>query len=462
MPEQTTNDTGEANFDLGMANMEPSAYRLSFLAEGFEKEGGRSVTAGSEVLVSPRTWLVGTKPDGDFCYVKLNSPRTVAFLAVDPHLNPISVDHLKLKIAERRFVSVLVQKPDGNYAYQSVLKEIPADEEEIAISEKGLVWPLKTAQPGDFAARLYDDHNDLVADVRYSVAGSGNESRALEKNAELTAKLSKPEYMPGEDVEVEITAPYTGAGLLTIERDKVYAQAWFEAKTTTSVQKIRLPKDFEGNGYLNVAFVRALDSKEIYMSPLSYAVLPFKVNEEARHTHLTITVPKVAQPGESLPMTISASRPTQAIVYAVDEGILQVAGYPLPDPLGYFFRKQALEVGTRQTVDLILPEYDIVKELAAPGGDADEDALAHHLNPFKRKHDAPVAYWSGVVDIGPQAKTFTYRVPDYFAGTIRVMVVANTVDAVGSDQATTQVRGHSSSVPTCRRLSRPAMMSTSA
>jgi len=86
------------------------------------------------------------------------------------------------------------------------------------------------------------------------------------KNAELTAKLSKAEYLPGEEIEVEITAPYTGAGLLTIERDKVYAHAWFQAKTTSSVQKIRLPKDFEGNGYLNVAFVRALDSREIYMS----------------------------------------------------------------------------------------------------------------------------------------------------------------------------------------------------
>ena len=441
LPDQTTSDAGEATFDLGMANLEPSAYRLSFLAEGFEKEGGRSVTAGTEVLVSPRAWLVGVKPDGDFSYVHLGSQRVAQFLAVDSRLKPVSVEHLKLKLAERRYVSVLVQKPNGNYGYESVLKEIPVSEEELAIPDKGLAWPLKTAQPGDFAARLYDDHGDLVADVRYSVAGTGNISRSLEKNAELTAKLSKAEYLPGEEIEVEITAPYTGAGLLTIERDKVYAHAWFQAKTTSSVQKIRLPKDFEGNGYLNVAFVRALDSREIYMSPLSYTVLPFKVNQEARHTHITIDVPKVARPGEPLQMTVSASRPTQAVVYAVDEGILQVARYTLPDPLGYFFRKQALEVGTRQTVDLVLPEYSIVKELAAAGGDADDDALAHHLNPFKRKHDAPVAYWSGIVEIGPKAKTFTYNVPDYFAGTIHVMVVTNTANAVGSEQAKTQVRG---------------------
>jgi uncharacterized protein YfaS (alpha-2-macroglobulin family) len=441
LPDQTTNDSGDATFDLKMATLEPSAYRLSFFAQGFEKEGGRSVAAGAEVLVSPRAWLVGYKPDGDFSYVKLNSRRTVKFIAVDSHLALTSVEHLTLKLSELRYVSVLVQEPNGNYAYESVLKEIPSGEQELAISDKGLDWPLVTAQPGDFAARLYDDHGDLVADVRYSVVGEGNVTRSLEKNAELTAKLSKPEYLPGEEIEVEITAPYTGAGLLTIERDKVYAHAWFKAKTTSSVQKIRLPAGFEGNGYLNVAFVRALDSREIYMSPLSYAVLPFKVNQEARHTHITIDVPKVARPGESLPMTISASRPTQAVVYAVDEGILQVANYSLPDPLGWFFRKQALEVGTRQTVDLILPEYSLTRQVAAPGGGDSGDALAHHLNPFKRKHDAPVAFWSSIVDIGPQPKTFFYPVPDYFSGAVRVMVVANTPDAVGSEQAKTQVRG---------------------
>ncbi|HUB67499.1 MAG TPA: alpha-2-macroglobulin [Candidatus Methylacidiphilales bacterium] len=443
LPDQTTADAGSATFDLSLKNMEPSAYRLSFLAEGFEKEGGRSVTAGAEVLVSPRAWLVGVKPDGDFSFIHLGSRRSVQLLAVDSQLKPVSVEHLKMKLAERRYVSVLVQQPNGNYAYRSVLKEIPVSESEIAIPPAGLAWPLDTDRPGDFAARLYDDHGDLVADIRYSVAGAGSVTRSLDRDAELTVRLSKQEYIPGERIEVEITAPYTGSGLITIERDKVYAYAWFQAKTTSTVQKIILPKDFEGNGYLGVTFVRALDSREIYMSPLSYAVVPFKVDQEARHTHIAIDAPKLARPDAPLNMRITASRPTKAVVYAVDEGILQVARYTLPDPLGYFFRKQALEVGTRQTVDLILPEYSVAREVAAAGGDSGEDALAHHLNPFKRKHEAPVAYWSGIVDIGPQAKTFTYKVPDYFAGTIRVMVVADTGDggAVGSEEATAQVRG---------------------
>ncbi|NIU74363.1 MAG: hypothetical protein GWN71_12480, partial [Gammaproteobacteria bacterium] len=77
------------------------------------------------------------------------------------------------------------------------------------------------------------------------------------------------------------TAPYTGAGLITIERDKVYAFKWFRAETTTSVQHIRVPAGLEGNGYVNVALVRALDAEEIFTRPLSYAVAPFKVDRSA-------------------------------------------------------------------------------------------------------------------------------------------------------------------------------------
>ena len=173
LPDQTTDDSGNASFDLTMGDMEPSAYRLSFFAEGFEKEGGRSVSAGAEVLVSPRAWLVGYKPDGDFGYVKFGSTRSVRFIAVDPQLKPLAVDQLKLRLTQLRYVSVLTQKPNGNFAYDSVLKETPVGEQDLAIPAAGLDWALNTTQPGDFVARLFDETNACVAEVRYSVVGAG-------------------------------------------------------------------------------------------------------------------------------------------------------------------------------------------------------------------------------------------------------------------------------------------------
>ena len=97
---------------------------------------------------------------------------------------------------------------------------------------------------------------------------------------------------------------------------------------------------------------------------------------------------------------VTASEASRAVVLAVDEGILQVARYKNPNPLGYFFQKRMLEVETRQILDLLLAEYKRFMALAAPGGDED-GGFARHLNPFARKRKPPVAYWSGLIDVGP-------------------------------------------------------------
>ncbi len=70
-------------------------------------------------------------------------------------------------------------------------------------------------------------------------------------------------------------------------------------------------------------------------------------------------------------MKLRSDKPTRAVVFAVDEGILQVARYKTPDPLTQFFQKRALEVGTLQTLDLILPEFKKFMQGAAPGGDGE-------------------------------------------------------------------------------------------
>ena len=107
------------------------------------------------------------------------------------------------------------------------------------------------------------------------------------------------------------------------------------------------------------------------------------------------------KPGTTLTMRVTPGEASRVAVLAVDEGILQVARYRNPDPLGYFFQKRMLEVETTQILDLILPDFKRFLALAAPGGDAD-GGFARHLNPFNRKRKPPVAYWSGIVDVGPE------------------------------------------------------------
>ncbi len=261
-------------------------------------------------------------------------------------------------------------------------------------------YALPTDKPGNYALVIVRSSDGVeVNRVEYSVAGAANVSRSLDRNAELQLNLSKQDYAPGESVDIAIRAPYAGSGLITIERDKVYAHAWFHADTTSSVQHITVPEDFEGNGYINVQYIRDPSSDEIFMSPLSYGVVPFSVNLDARRNALKVDSPALVKPGETVTFKLSCARNRRkAVLFAVDEGILQVARYKLGDPLKFFFRKRMLEVSTSQILDLILPDFEKLMAMAAPGGDAD-GAIGRQLNPFKRKRDKPVAYWSGIVDV---------------------------------------------------------------
>src|SRR5690606_17274221 len=101
---------------------------------------------------------------------------------------------------------------------------------------------------------------------------------------------------------------------------------------------------------------------------------------------------------------------------------------------------RALEVSTLQILDLILPEFRHLQLSAAPGGDA-EALLGKHLNPFRRKGEKPVAYWSGIVDADATVRELEYTVPDYFNGTLRVFAVAVSDARIGVHDSRTTVRG---------------------
>ncbi|MBK9607277.1 MAG: alpha-2-macroglobulin [Betaproteobacteria bacterium] len=435
-----SDDKGEAEFDLNLGRFARATYRLHFLAQGFEADGGRGVTAETAQLVSNMPWLVGYKADGDLGYVSRGAERRVDFIAIDAQAKRTAVDNLTIQQVERKFVSVLTRQDNGTFKYESRKKEVLVGEQPLAIAAGGARHALATGTPGNFAVVVRDAQGQELARVEYNVAGQANLSRSLEKNAELQLTLSRKDFARGDEIELQIQAPYTGAGLITIEREKVHAAQWFKAGTTSSVQKIRLPKDFDGNGYVTVTFIRDPASDEIHASPLSYGVVPFSVSLDSRRTAVQVAAPDLVKPGETMKFRYKTDQPARIVVFAVDEGILQVARYKNADPLGFFFQKRALEVRTAQILDLIIPEFKRVMAAAAAGGDG-EGALGRHLNPFKRKRDQPVAYWSGILDSGPEERELTYTVPDAFNGTLRVMAVAVSDSAVGVFQGRTLVRG---------------------
>ncbi|MDT0627973.1 alpha-2-macroglobulin [Alteromonas sp. W364] len=452
----TTDADGIAEIAFDVSNIQGGSYIASQYAEGFEASGGRSVKTTSTFRYSPQTYMLGYSADGRLAYVNKGSERKVHLLAINSQLQPIALEGISQRLSQLKTISTLVKQWNGRYEYQSIEQKLLVSTDEISLSANGLHFILDAEQAGTYLLEYLDPQGRLLSAFKYTIVGEGNDTGELSKDAQLKLSLNKQDFAPGEEIELSIQAPYAGSGLITIESNKVHHFSWFTSDTKNTVQRITIPKNMEGNAYVNLSFVRDASSPEIFANPLSYAVQPFSIDRNKRRIATSIATDEIAQPGEALKIDVDLEEDAKLVVFAVDVGILNVASYSTPDPLSHFLQKRALGVRTMQILDLILPDFALAKSLSAAGGDmersAEADMFAEKIsvtgsrirrtdNPFAKQIQKPVVYWSGIVDGKKGVNTLTYDVPEDFAGGLRVMAVSVSQSKVGSAQKSLLVRG---------------------
>jgi len=151
----------------------------------------------------------------------------------------------------------------------------------------------------------------------FQVVGAANLSAELEKDTQLEITLNKPEYEIGDWVELQLNAPYKGSGLISIETERTHHFAWFTADARQTTQRIQVPEGLQGNAYVNVAFVRSMDSREVFTAPLSYAIAPLKLSKRPYELGLELNVSEKAVPGKELTVEYKSARPGRVALFAV-------------------------------------------------------------------------------------------------------------------------------------------------
>lgn len=432
LPETRTDAEGAAALQLPAGLAGRTTARCTVLAEGFEADGGRAATAQTSFLVSPRSSMLGYRPLGaltNLQFIPRNAPAELEFVAVGPDLERIPLEGLTFAVAVRRYATSLVQDGNGDFRYDETPVDVPFRQEVRQVGQQGLRLPLATEEPGEYLLTVRDAGGTLLASVPYAVAGE----RPLAPGAELVPgkmrlRLDKTEYAAGETIRLAMSLPYDGTGLITLERDGVAAHAWFTAAAGDTVREIAIPAGFEGRGYVNVSFVRAADAGAVYMSPHSYAVAPFTAAVRQRDMRLSIEAPDSVPPGSFLRVTLRAEKPGKAVLFAVDEGVLQLTGFATPSPLAGLLTDRALEVRTLQALDLLMP-----RRVSAFGGGMDGgNGGGRFQNPFKRREEPPLATWSSLLDVTPEGVTVEIPVPAYYNGRLRLMAVGASADCAGS------------------------------
>ena len=453
LPDVQTDEQGKATLVLPAETM-AGTYRGTLQIEGYEASGGRAVSRQISALFSPLDVLVGYKPAQEantLSHLQQNAKAGLHILALDNTLAPARLDDVLCTVSSRRYVNALVRDDRGEFRYDATPLTTPVSSRTVTIDCKGLFLPLSTARPGDYVLTLTRNNGQTLLSVPYTVAGrtvvlADGTSTVPLADAQLRLSLPKTNYEPGDTILVRMNAPYSGTGLITIERENVVASSWFRAEAGETEQRIRIPQSFEGQGYVSVLFSRTSNSEAIYIKPHAYASIPFNCGFRRRDMGLSMEVPETVLPGKFLRVNLRARKPGRALLFAVDEGVLSLTGFSSPNPLQDLMSNRALDVVTRQAFDLLMPDYARLKNrLPAFGGDMASPG-GRFLNPFRRRNEPPFAYWNGLVSVGPEGTVVDIPIPAYLSGRIRLMAVGSSSSrgdflTAGSAEATCTVRG---------------------
>ncbi len=445
IPDVRTDENGNATLLINPDSEIPAGtYLLNMQINGFEAGDGKSVQTILNARVSNFEYLIGYKTNSDLNYLNQNAIASINLIALDNSGTQQDISNVKIRLIKRETLTSLIKDYNNNYKYQTVTRDNIVREYVTKISKSGTDIKLDTTDGGTHFLEIRDESDNVLSGLEYFVASNENSALQTDKNADLKIKLDASEYKPGAPININITSPYTGSGLITIERDKVYAFKWFYAKTTTSTQTITLPSDFEGTGYINVSFVRDINSPDIFTTPYTYAVAPFSTNIDKHKVDIDLKTSRIVTDNK-LNIEYTTNKDANIMIFAVNTGILQVAKYKIPNPIAHFFQKAALQVETYQILSLLLPEYSILRQVAKTGGgDYSPDKGAFDVpltNPFGHKNLPPVAFYSGIKKVAANTpEEIIFDIPEYFNGSISVYAVAASKDAMGAAKTETLVQ----------------------
>jgi alpha-2-macroglobulin len=197
-------------------------------------------------------------------------------------------------------------------------------------------------EPGMYRLRadVRDDNGRISrTEVTIWVPGGAAPPRPDPASFELTP--DRAEYQPGDTARVIIGAPFFPAeGLLTVRRAGVVASERFRITGATHELRVPITEEHIAGAIVHVELVDTRRATRSASSETRLAVPPLP-----RRLDVTITPrDSVAAPGAETVVTVQVAGPdgrpaagAEVALWMVDEAVLAVGGYTLPDPLAAFY-----------------------------------------------------------------------------------------------------------------------------
>lgn len=310
---------------------------------------------------------------------------------------------------------------------------------------------------GEYRLEIADPATGLTMRYPFTAGWSwNNENQGLDARPDkIKIAFDKDGYRAGDTAVLSLTAPYDGPGLVLVESDRLLYRGSIQARGTTTV-KIPVRQDFlRHDVYVTALVFRPAEQAKLVGPSRALGVAHFPLVKGERSMAMKLEVGDLTRPGETLATVLSvpelAGQEAWAVVEAVDLGIINLSGYPVPDAASYFLAQRGLGIDAYDLYGRVIGPLEGERARLRYGGDAALAALPQARRPTARVqtvalHHAPVRF-----DAQGKARV-EFTAPD-FNGTLRVAALAYSADRYARASAETIVRA-----PLVMEVSTPRVM----
>ncbi|MEY2490575.1 MAG: alpha-2-macroglobulin [Verrucomicrobiota bacterium] len=302
--------------------------------------------------------------------------------------------------------------------------------------------PVKTG--GNYVVRVTAPSQPGTPQVSDAVMLEDDEEKifvAVDNESSLQVTADKERYNAGETAMISVQSPFTGTANVTVQDELILSQQTVEFKGNTHRIPVPILASFAPNAFVCVHLIKPAAGGSVPGERFGYCEL--KVDRPDQHLQVVPTfVNDSLEPGETARGTVKVSadgKPiagAEVLVFAVDEAVLALGRWQLPDFFQAFFPRRQWQVTTRTALGkLWTPEKPEQLSHSQKGfilGDA--GPLVADIT-FRR--DAiPLAFWKADLRTTPNGEVpFEFKAPDGLTSYRLVAVAQKGVEQFGAGRA---------------------------
>lgn len=409
------------------------------------ESGGRPITRRLTQYAFPNAELVGVRPlwADEREFAAPNENNLVELVAVNAQGEPLATGQQYEVTLIREDSRLYWQYGNGGWEYRSSEANVPVYSKRIKFESEQRPQLSLPLEYGNYRLEILNQRNQLITSYHFFAGWywSDNNQQNGERPDQVKLSIEQDFVELGKDLQVNITAPYAGQALVTVESDELLWKRAIELDSAESSVTIPMDRGWNThNLYLSVMVLKSGDIKRKHLPNRAFGVMHLPLERDPKTLQVELAHDEKLRPLQTVEVDLKVNnQKTDETVFAtlalVDSGILSISNYESPNPIDWFFGQRAYEAALKDNYGSFVELTDGSLARQRFGGDAD----------LSRGGDAPVSDVQIVsivkdkvqLDENGRAK-LNVELP-YFNGELRLMAVAFSKNRYGSAESKAKV-----------------------